>query len=167
VKEQVSRVLSAASGGLIAGILYNVVGRNSSDYQIPNCTLCRRLNHFGTGSEIVTLQSIYDHCQASPYGSARVLYMHDKGSFHPGKAKDRFRRSAMKGAFSDQCLNDSFALGCNVCAVRFSPLPHHHFRGNMWVATCEYIKGLVPPLKFEQAMAKLGRAPTSMFGKRA
>ena len=58
------------------------------------------------------------------------------------------------GALSKECAmmpEDT----CNVCSSRFSPVPHPHTSGNMWLARCDYIKKLIDPLIFEAAMNSL------------
>lgn len=44
---------------------------------------------------------------------------------------------------------------CNVCGTRFSPFPHHHMAGNMWTATCGYIRQLHRPDEFGEKMETL------------
>ena len=55
---------------------------------------------------------------------------------------------------------------CNVCSARFSPLPHFHTPGNMWVGSCSYISKLIHPEAFGNKMNNATeRAPTNRFGK--
>ena len=46
-------------------------------------------------------------------------------------------------------------LACSACSSRFSPLPHHHYPGNMWVARCGYVSRLIPPSNFQAAMERV------------
>ena len=41
---------------------------------------------------------------------------------------------------------------CNVCSSRMSPMPHPHTSGNMWLSRCDYVRKLIEPKKFTQAM---------------
>ena len=43
---------------------------------------CQLLNHYQSAFEEVTLQSLYDFCQDQDDESLRVVYLHNKGSFH-------------------------------------------------------------------------------------
>ena len=36
--------------------------------------------------------------------------------------------------------------------MEFYPLPYNHFTGNMFTASCEYVKDLIPPAQFESKM---------------
>ncbi|CAK0853252.1 unnamed protein product [Prorocentrum cordatum] len=157
VAEQMLDVSSAFYNGGITGLYYNVaaITNRALQYRIPNCSFCHRLGSFMNGNEVDTLQSLFDHC-ISGSGSDQVVYIHSKGSFHPSDRNTQLRRFLMRGAFSTECLN--MPSTCNVCAARFSPLPHQHVPGNMWVARCSYIKGLIPPLKFGEAMLKFDTA---------
>lgn len=51
-----------------------------------------------------------------------------------------------RAIFSRQCLD--LPRECSVCSARFSPVPHPHNAGNMWVARCSYIVKLIPPFEF-------------------
>lgn len=112
----------------------------------------QRAEHLEVGNEPNTLQYLYNFCQSNT--NETVTYIHAKGSYHASKSNDRSRRYLMYGLFSTNgCLsNADLPFSCNVCASRFSPFPHHHFAGNMWMAHCSYIQRLISPNKFEQAM---------------
>ena len=107
-------------------------------------------HHDDKGDEAGTLNLLWQHCIDDVHSSDTVIYLHNKGSYHPSKANDMLRRFLTQGALSEECM--SMPSTCNVCSSRMSPLPHPHTPGNMWVAKCEYIKKLIHPLKFEAKM---------------
>ena len=110
-----------------------------------------RIQHDSTGNEVGTLKLLWDYCNLNPERS--VVYLHSKGSFSRKKSNDQLRKFLTRGALSEECAN--IPNSCNVCSSRFSPVPHPHTSGNMWLAKCSYVKNLIDPLKFEEAMNKL------------
>lgn len=176
VSEQMSTVSSAFRNGAVSALYYNTVyqqppkvrkGKGAGNerfripkerYRIPNCSFCHDLNTSFSGDEVDTIQSLYDHCMIRD-GSDHVIYIHSKGAYHHTDRNEKLRGFLMHGAFSKECLNMSST--CNVCAARFTPLPNQHVPGNMWVARCSYIKGLIPPSKFGMAMKNLQKEATT------
>lgn len=123
---------------------------------IPNATI---LQHEEIGDEKGTLELLWQHCWN--HTDDVVVYIHNKGSFHPSSKNDAMRRFQTRGALSEECANklllsessfSSSSSSCNVCSSRMSPLPHAHTSGNMWVAQCQYIQQLINPVEFEDAM---------------
>ena len=110
-----------------------------------------RIQHDSTGNEVGTLKLLWDYCNLNPERS--VVYLHSKGSFTRNESNDQLRKFLTRGALSEECAN--IPNSCNVCSSRFSPVPHPHTSGNMWLAKCSYVKNLIDPLKFEEAMNKL------------
>merc|ERR1712232_1058917 len=106
------------------------------------------LQHDSEGSELETLNLLWQYCQI--YKEDKVVYLHSKGSYHPGRANELLRKYVTKGALSDECSNLPYQ--CNVCSSRFSPVPHPHTSGNMWLARCDYVQKLMDPNLFEEAM---------------
>jgi hypothetical protein len=105
------------------------------------------------GSEFETLGLLWNYCRDSPHAeNDTVVYIHNKGSFHPSKENTMFRRFITPGALSREC--SEMPPECNICSFRFSPLPHPHSPGNMWAARCNYIKLLLDPIKFEWEMER-------------
>ena len=82
------------------------------------------------GSEMLTLYSLWRYCKQN-IGS-KVIYLHSKGSFHPKRSNDLLRNLATRAALSKEC--SSIPSSCNVCSSRFSPFPHPHSPGNMWLS---------------------------------
>ena len=118
---------------------------------------CTHLGHTKRGSETRTLEPLRAFCTAHP--DATVAYIHDKGSYHAvlnerGRSSNTvFRRGLMRGVFSSACV-DAITRGvrCDICGMRFSPAPHAHMPGNMFLARCDYIAKLLPLPHFEQRM---------------
>ena len=117
------------------------------------------LQHHEKGSEIITLNALWEYCQDYPH--QKVIYLHSKGSFHAGRQNDNLRRFVTRAALSTECANHDVyylppsATTCNVCAVRISPFPHLHAPGNMWLATCSNLRQLLQPAHFRDAMGGL------------
>ena len=108
------------------------------------------IRHDENGGEPGTLGLLWDHCRERNDPSEKVVYIHNKGSFHPSKKNHLMRKFLTRGALSQVCMN--MPLSCNVCSSRMSPLPFAHTPGNMWLARCDYVNTLIDPLKFEEAM---------------
>ncbi|CAK0829420.1 unnamed protein product [Prorocentrum cordatum] len=156
VKEQLSTMRSSNAFGHGVNLMWTFIGPNDSGVTtLLECPTCRLLESSRTGNEILTLQHLYDYC--SKHNSERVVYMHSKGTFHPGRFNDNIRGFLMKGIWSDACHSQDMFETCTACGSRFSPMPHHHYPGNMWLARCDYVARLIPPLTFESAMASAVR----------
>ena len=133
-------------------VFVNSIGHFSTPQilgDIPDTTLLR---HNTTGSEMITLRSIYDYCHQNP--NSKVVYLHSKGSYHPRPENEILRQFLTRGALSKDCSNID-PNTCNVCTSRFSPTPHPHNSGNMWTAHCSYINRLIPPEQFGGNMAQV------------
>ena len=113
---------------------------------ITNATI---LGHRPKGNEVITLHSLWEFCKKNPE-TEKVVYLHSKGSFHPSPENTILRKFLTAGALSEECA--LVGTQCNVCSTRFSPLPHPHTPGNMWLARCDYIRNLIDPLQFEETM---------------
>jgi hypothetical protein len=113
--------------------------------------------HHQEGSEVRSLQHLWEFCRLHNNPDQLVTYLHAKGSFHPSEYNDHMRRYITVGALSKECT--SLPDQCNVCSSRMSPLPHPHTSGNMWTAKCDYIAKLYKPEQFEQQMDSLPRHP--------
>ena len=140
--------------------------KTTDGYPSQHETLMPQLNltllqHFEKGDEGLTLHSLWSHCQHHPDDT--VMYIHDKGSFHPRRTNDMLRHFLTVAATSEACYQSIATTStnngkhqsnatCNLCGYRFSPLPNPHFPGNMWTARCDYIQHLTDPLLFEAQM---------------
>ena len=72
----------------------------------------------------------------------------------------------MRGVFSRACV-EAIAGGardCDICGMRFSPTPHAHLPGNMFLARCGYISRLLPPEGFRRKMDALYRSLNVKLG---
>lgn len=131
-------------------VYYTLIGENVRDSIFTHN--CHMLQYVTNGNEELTLGSLYDHCVRNP--SARVTYIHDKGSFSKRPANTKRRRYVTKGVLSDACATMP-AETCNICSLEFSVLPTHHAPGNMWTADCSYIHKLLPPKQFASKMREM------------
>ena len=129
-----------------------------SQQQSQNCHL---LQYSPQGDEALTLQSIHDYCLDHPHD--QITYIHNKGSFHPSEKNEKFRIFVNQGVLGrngkvcqEMPLNQLQEGGlCNVCGTRFATFPHYHMAGNMWTATCQYVRQLIRPLDFPTKMEAL------------
>lgn len=142
VENLVSLQMAAMNPELHYPVLVNSIGYKM---EVPNATM---LGHYNNGTEMITLRSLWTYCKENPLD--RVVYLHSKGSFTDTFQNGRLRRFLTTGALSEQCAN--LPDTCDVCSSRFSPLPHPHTSGNMWLARCEYVQRLVDPYEFSDRM---------------
>eukprot|EP00284_Hemiselmis_tepida_P004757 CAMPEP_0174951002 /NCGR_PEP_ID=MMETSP1355-20121228/94619_1 /TAXON_ID=464990 /ORGANISM="Hemiselmis tepida, Strain CCMP443" /LENGTH=379 /DNA_ID=CAMNT_0016198641 /DNA_START=231 /DNA_END=1370 /DNA_ORIENTATION=- len=112
---------------------------------VQNSTL---LAHDKTGGELGTLELLWQYCRNNTKDT--VVYIHNKGSFHPSPDNTKMRRFLTRGALSRECAN--MPPYCNVCSSRMSPFPHPHTSGNMWAARCSYVAKLWKPMNFDTKM---------------
>ena len=145
VKEQLSQLLHPEQ----YGIFVRSIG---APFEIENTTLIR---HDTTGNEAETLALLWQYCKDHPNPadeSANVVYLHSKGSFHPSRRNDKYRRFLTRGALSQECANLTSSDPCNVCPSQMLPAPHPHTPGNMWLAKCDYVQKLINPMMFQEKM---------------
>ena len=129
----------------------------ASNGSIP-CTLSR---HIDSGGELDTLSGLYEYCQQhnsattllSPSSlSPRVIYVHNKGSFHPSTKNTLWRRAMTAAVVHDSCLSPPNQT-CSACGLQFSAPPKmftNLFPGNFFAASCEYILQLWHPKEYKQ-----------------
>lgn len=151
IEEQLRQVASAFSTSDLPTIYYTTIGPSNDDVLEVCHSLgltCRHLQHFSVASESVTLTRVHEYCNKFPLHS--VVYLHNKGSLHHSHSQDLWRQALTASATSIDCLQRSLRapFGCNVCGLLFQPLPASHFPGNMWSATCQYVKQLLPPKEY-------------------
>jgi len=150
VKEQMSNLQNLAPNSFevdftTVGTTWDLALINASNL---NCSTCYHSTHKPEGWEPLTQQRLYEYCVQNP--SKQVAYIHNKGSFHDWPENARLRRFVMKGITSEECMK--MPATCDVCASRWTPLPHPHAPGNMWHAKCSHIRRLQPPVSFQQQM---------------
>ena len=99
------------------------------------------------------MAKLQEYCQE--HSDHNVIYLHSKGTFHANDANNRLRNLITLAALSDECYVGLNNTTCNVCSVRFSPIPHWHTPGNMWTAKCSYVEKLYPILDFDAAVTEI------------
>lgn len=115
---------------------------------------CRKLAQFESHKvKGETLHQLHNFCLAKP--SQRVTYLTNQlpGQFDsnwPEIQSSQKIRAYTTAVTSNMCLKSRDT--CNVCGMEFYPLPYNHFPGNMFTASCEYVKDLIPPAQFESKM---------------
>jgi hypothetical protein len=117
------------------------------ELKIPDTTV---LGHRAKGTEMVSLHSLWNFCTHNTE-IEKVVYLHSKGSSRASQANEDLRKFLTVGALSEECASVDPDT-CNVCSSRFSPLPHPHTSGNMWLARCDYVRKLIDPYDFEERM---------------
>lgn len=110
---------------------------------------CQQLNHYDKGSEEVTLAEARRYCLA--HRSHRVIYVHNKGSFHPSKSQDNWRYHGTAAVTSSMCLNPVDET-CNACSLVWTLFPFFHPPGNFWTAQCSYIAKILPPETYAERL---------------
>ena len=115
---------------------------------------CRKLAQFESHkAKGETLQQLYNFCLAKP--SQRVTYLTNElpKQYHSKSPEIHVAhkiRAFTTAVTSNMCLKSRDT--CNVCGMEFYPLPYNHFSGNMFTASCKYVKDLLPPEQFETKM---------------
>lgn len=146
-REQMSSLLRSGALERLQWVFYVTIGSNNKTKEaqllIPKG---RALTHLRKATELETLSWLWRFCRARP--TAKVLYFHPKGAYHPGEFNTRFRRNLNCYVLNPACLNalDDY----DVCGMRASPFPHLHLPGNMWWARCTHIARLVDPYILER-----------------
>ena len=184
IREQLSFMIPEWHGPVylttIGQTLDNITTSTSTNSSIDNNRAREDVitrQHLAQGDEAATLQALWEYCTA--HTNSRVIYLHSKGSFHPSPANTQLRLFLTRGALSPECArstawssssssdddDDDDDTACNVCSSRFSPLPHPHTPGNMWLARCDYVVKLIEPRLFTVLMdamhAKLSSSSSS------
>jgi hypothetical protein len=119
---------------------------------------CTHLTHVQKGGELDTLAGLYEYCHTvSP--TTRVVYMHNKGSFHPSGKNTNWRRAMTAATVTRDCLkppDDS----CDVCGLQFAAPPKMFgmlMPGNFFSASCQYVNQLHHPKEFKWRMTTMIR----------
>lgn len=113
---------------------------------------CQLLNRYSKGDEYLTLQNVLEYCRRDDTApSQKVTYLHPKGSFHPTTSQDNWRRSLTEAAIHPDCL-DPPKGDCNLCGLLFVPMFTTFIPGNMWTASCSYVRNLLPLHQFQRRL---------------
>ncbi|KAL7432313.1 hypothetical protein ACHAXH_002531 [Discostella pseudostelligera] len=140
----------AGDSHIIGNIVKNVCESTS------NLT-CHKLSEFESPKASgETLQRLHSFCVSNP--SQKVTYLSNQlPGIHGDNSTEVYAmqkiRAYTTAVTSNMCLKSRDR--CNVCGTEFYPLPYNHFIGNMFTATCEYVKELLPPKQFERDMNDL------------
>eukprot|EP00536_Pseudo-nitzschia_multiseries_P016575 jgi/Psemu1/328275/estExt_fgenesh1_pg.C_11540001 len=112
------------------------------------------ISQYEVGDETLSLGALWDYCRDPAHEHEAVAYIHSKGSFTNTVQNELLRRYLTHGVLSKECADAITSKDgrCNMCASRFSPVPHPHYPGNMWMARCSYVRNLADPATFEAAM---------------
>lgn len=118
--------------------------------------ICSNATPYHNGGELHTLSSLYDYCQRTTApNQTRVVYIHNKGSFHPSPRNDRWRRAMTDAVTTEMCLNPPDPR-CDACGLTFASPPRMFtilFPGNFFAASCEYVNQLLHPFKYQERMS--------------
>ena len=145
-------------------ILYYTIAGNSTalGFMTKLCQArhltCRKLGEdpSASASGEVTLHNLHNFCTAKPSLSVTYLSNTLPGTFGVNKTETYSMqkiRAYTTAVTSKMCLKSRDT--CNVCGTEFYPLPYNHFIGNMFTASCEYVKDLMPPGEFESSINDL------------
>jgi hypothetical protein len=174
VKEQMNQIGTsyATSFEQPARLYYNTIGMPGvlTDAVMYNlCVVnhieCIHMQHYKSGFEEFTLQKLYEYCHAQPHDNDdsttesdsdqeqhRVVYMHNKGSYHDWNGENtRWRQHLTAAVTTRECLQPRNST-CSVCGLLFFGAWALIFPGNFWAADCAYIRRLPPPPTFFDQM---------------
>lgn len=116
---------------------------------------CAHVDHFAEGSEVVTLAHAHKFCTLPEHENSKITYLHNKGSFHFNTYNENWRPILTDAALSELCVRRGLAESpCNLCGLQFYAMWTPFVPGNMFTATCQYVKKLIPPVNFSDAMEK-------------
>mmetsp|Transcript_5674 Transcript_5674/g.8479 ORF Transcript_5674/g.8479 Transcript_5674/m.8479 type:complete len:476 (-) Transcript_5674:1476-2903(-) len=149
VREQLTVLNNSGLYDKLTKIKYATIGADSSRVLISTKSKYEKIGSFSNGSEVNTLMLLYNYCLQKPKKEhIKVLYFHNKGSFHSSEKNTEFRRALDCFNLNPYCLEalDQY----DTCGWRISPVPHIHYSGNMWWSTCVHIRRLVRPDSFEK-----------------
>jgi len=144
-------------------ILYYTIAGNSTKIgfftkicQDPsNHLTCRKLGELPSAeaNSGESLRNLHKFCLAKPSQSVTYISNTLPGTYGVNKTESfsmQKIRAHTTAVTSKMCLKKRDT--CNVCGSEFYPLPFNHFIGNTFTASCDYVKDLLPPEKFENAM---------------
>jgi hypothetical protein len=94
---------------------------------------------------LLTLGALSPECAAYVGG---VAIAGGNATAAPGPDAGRAMNERTRPTWRDEKGN----WQCNHCSSRFSPFPHPHTPGNMWMAKCSYVATLIEPAAFAGRM---------------
>jgi hypothetical protein len=122
---QVGASYAASHRNKPVNVFFNTIGKRGvldNAYMALVCSdrsnmRCIHMDHYDEGHEEVTLQRVYDYCQTHQEPGQQVVYMHNKGSFHP-VGNHWWRRHMTLAVTDEKCLNPANNT-CNTCGLVF------------------------------------------------
>ena len=160
VQEQLSQIGSSSSNRGAGNLLDNLsiyftttgVKHVAKRQAEQTCYLqnlnCHWMGHWEQGQEDLTLSRLYQYCQHSP--TAKVVYIHTKGSYHANGGRNHAWRWHLTQA-ALTCAQETTTWSnyhCNLCGLQFYPVWTTFYPGNMWTASCSYVNQLWSPHEF-------------------
>jgi hypothetical protein len=122
-------------------LFYNTI-RNQT-FRLPNNEKYKLMLSLENGNEVDTLEEVHKFCKVNP--KSKVLYFHDKGSFHG--QKNNWRLAMDCYILNPYCIS---ALDVHdTCGLRFTLHPFSHYSGNFWWSTCNHVNSLRAPKQFQ------------------
>ena len=124
---QVGASYAASYKNKPVNVFYNTVGKRGvliDQYMALVCSdrsnmRCLHMDHYDEGFEDLTLQRVYDYCQTHREPGHQIIYMHNKGSFHPGGENHWWRRHMTLAVTDKKCLVNPANNTCNTCGLVF------------------------------------------------
>jgi len=137
-------------------VFYTTSGEHGRDYNIGNSSKYIHIAHYeGLNGELHTLNLLHHFCHANP--ASKVLYFHDKGSYHYNDENQEFVKLLNCYVLNTHCIE---ALDDHdTCGWRISPIPVPHYSGNFWWARCSYINTLINPMAQVNNQTFIEKAP--------
>ena len=157
VQTQIKTVKGSGLLDQLDRVFYTTSGEHGRDYNIGNSNKYTHVAHYeGKNGELQTLNLLHHFCHANP--DSKVLYFHDKGSYHYNDENQEFVKLLNCYVLNTHCieaLNDH-----DTCGWRISPIPVPHYSGNFWWARCSYINTLINPLAPLKNQTFIEQAPS-------
>lgn len=142
VQNQVSTIKGSGLLDRLDHVFYATMGNAGNNYEIKGDKYTHIAHYGATGQELQTLGLLKHFCQSNP--TSKVLYFHDKGSYHHSYANVKFCAVLNCYVLNPNCID---ALdNHDTCGWRISPTPRVHYSGNFWWARCSYVNTLIDPM---------------------
>jgi hypothetical protein len=157
VEEQVNILNISGLKDMLDTVYYTTQGQDKETFGLDkdDAKFVHVENQAGNGQEPHTLSLLYNFCRVHP--KSKVLYFHDKGSYHYNDQNTKFRDFLNCFNLSPNCI--SALDDHDTCGWRATPYPHPHYAGNFWWATCRYVNTLIDPMVlFENASLSGGQS---------
>lgn len=146
VNDQLRTLRESGALDLLHTVFYVLLGPGSAAAELAGEKM-RRLAAIEDAGEIATLSRLWGFCNSHP--NAKVLYFHNKGSLRPSPENTHFRTHLDCFTLNPHCIS-ALDQGFDTCGARVSPIPHIHYPGNFWWATCRHVSQLIDPATWEQ-----------------